>query len=407
MNYLFKSRHSIYYFRIVVPEACRASLGKTEVRRSLRTRSKREALVRASKMLLEAQEVFDKGYQFPTEIAPIERAIPKLSEALSLYIESQKQEGVSNKTLRDKQAQITLLSELIGNKPVNYYTIHDARKLKETAIKLPVRVDQIIKNNPDKTLSQIIKDAKGKSNISTTTYNHYINKLNSLFEYCIEEEYIEKNPFKRCKIALKAKASSYRGAYTPEQLSLILGAVKDSKIAYQRWLPFLALYTGARLNELSQLYKEDIKVIEGIHCIHIQALKPDQRVKNLSSERVIPIHSKLIDLGFIDYVGSLKSNSRVFPEIRFDNISGYSHTPSRWFMRFRKKLGISDSETRLDFHSFRHTVADSLKQQGYSENLIGAILGHHVGGITSNRYGKSFKPSILLPVINAIEAIDV
>ncbi|WP_394424800.1 DUF6538 domain-containing protein [Vreelandella stevensii] len=55
--YLLKSRHGIHYFCLVIPFSLRAAIGKTELRRSLKTRSKRYALLKAAKLLLEAQDL--------------------------------------------------------------------------------------------------------------------------------------------------------------------------------------------------------------------------------------------------------------------------------------------------------------------------------------------------------------
>ena len=45
-SYLLLSRHSVFYFRIVVPEVIRPLFPRREIRRSLQTRCRREALIR-------------------------------------------------------------------------------------------------------------------------------------------------------------------------------------------------------------------------------------------------------------------------------------------------------------------------------------------------------------------------
>ena len=90
---------------------------------------------------------------------------------------------------------------------------------------------------------------------------------------------------------------------------------------------------------------------------------------------------------------------RVFSELTLHKKHGYSSIPSKWFARMRAQLGF---EGKKDFHSFRHTLADHLKQKGVSEALVGGILGHQTGGITFNRYGKDFRPEVLVPVVEAI-----
>ncbi|WP_256581580.1 site-specific integrase [Pseudomonas sp. GW460-12-10-14-TSB1] len=142
----------------------------------------------------------------------------------------------------------------------------------------------------------------------------------------------------------------------------------------------MGLYTGARLNELCQLYADDVVTIDGIACIHIRATRPDQKLKTASSERLVPLHSKLLELGFLAYVEKARQagNERVFPELTCHKKHGYSVVPSKWFTRVREQLGFRDDAAKKDFHSFRHTLADHLKQKGVAESLVGGLLGHRL-----------------------------
>ena len=61
-TYVYRSRHGIYFFRIVVPLALRNALsGQREIKRSLRTRDKRQALVQARALELDLYPVFAKA----------------------------------------------------------------------------------------------------------------------------------------------------------------------------------------------------------------------------------------------------------------------------------------------------------------------------------------------------------
>ncbi|WP_244157268.1 tyrosine-type recombinase/integrase [Phytopseudomonas argentinensis] len=146
---------------------------------------------------------------------------------------------------------------------------------------------------------------------------------------------------------------------------------------------------------------DDIVVVNGIDCFHVRSAAHDQKIKTDSSERLIPIHSRLKALGFLEYVESQRQlgQARLFRELTLHKKHGYSAAPSKWFTRVRSQLGF---EGKKDFHSFRHTLAAHLKQKGVAESLVGGILGHQTGGITFSRYGKEFKPESLLPVIEMI-----
>lgn len=62
-TYLLLSRHSVYYFRIVVPDVIRPLFPQREIRRSLQTRCKREALIRGRELLVQVQRLFTEAFQ--------------------------------------------------------------------------------------------------------------------------------------------------------------------------------------------------------------------------------------------------------------------------------------------------------------------------------------------------------
>ncbi len=424
-SYLLLSRHSVWYFRIAVPGAIRALFGCREVRRSLQTRCKREALIRSREMLGQVQVAFTEAFQGrrpdlqgiglsspaaahgegwqrwsraqirrkeSSEPLASRSIAPTLSEVMEEYAARQAMEGVSPKTVAAKRAVVRLLKRVIGDLPLDLVTRQEAQAFRQTALTLPPWASQ----RPEQPLTRLAREADTTINIST--FNHYVKNLKTVFAYAIQEGYCEKNPFESLSIRQRGKASAQRARFTEGDLEHLF----DPKVyeretkgrAYRYWLPLLGLYTGARLNELCQLYVDDVETVGGIECLHIQARRPDQKLKNATSERLVPIHPILKERGFMGYINGLKvvGEKRVFPELSLHKHHGYGHTPSRWFSTYRKRLGLSVSEGKKDFHSFRHTVADHLKQKGLLELHIASLLGHKVGGITFHRYGKDLNP---------------
>ena len=452
-SYLMLSRHSVFYFRIVVPEVIRPLFPQREIRRSLQTRCRREALIRGRELLPQVQRLFTEAFQGrrpsldllrgaweaggkrlaswaswlrqqqlvsnfeamtgqpqgapanvqerPTKALVKDRPdlAPKFSVVVEEHLREQAREGVSLKTLDDKRAVAALLVRVIGDQPINLITRKEAHRFRETALKLPPRIHQL----PVMSLEQAI--AQAETTISLTTFNNYVKNLTTAFIYAMREGYCDKNPFDGMRVRQRGKVSEERSAFTEPDLRALFDKTRyapaDGLKPSQYWLPLLGLYTGARLNELCQLRLNDVVVINGIDCLHIRQGSPDQKIKTDSSERLVPIHSRIKALGFLEYVGRLRSEGhvRVFPELTRHKKHGYSAGPSKWFARVRAQLGF---EGKKDFHSFRHTLADHLKQKGVSEALVGGILGHQTGGITFSRYGKDFRPEVLAPVVELV-----
>jgi hypothetical protein len=63
-------------------------------------------------------------------------------------------------------------------------------------------------------------------------------------------------------------------------------------------------------------------------CINIQDDDEDQRVKNKSARRLVPIYDSLIEAGLIRYVEKLRAAGadRLFPELKAGR-DGFSATP--------------------------------------------------------------------------------
>lgn len=92
---------------------------------------------------------------------------------------------------------------------------------------------------------------------------------------------------------------------------------------------------------------------EGIPCFFIEDSEI-RRIKNISSKRLVPIHSRLIELGFLDHVKRMKDQgTELFPRLR-EPKSGKHGKKLGLRMRqiFDDTLGPTASG--LSFNSLRH-----------------------------------------------------
>ncbi|WP_321351464.1 tyrosine-type recombinase/integrase [Halopseudomonas oceani] len=447
-SYLQLSRHSVFYCRVAVPQSLRPVIGRREIRRSLNTRCRREALMRSHELLCKAQLLFAKAVAgkspspdtlkgswsgagessnnwaawlrqqrlLDTEATAVgegpkgggdaakvsKSGAPKLSQVAAEMASLQEAQGVSFKSLDDKAAVVALFVEQAGDRPIDAYTRADALAFKQAAAKLPPHTS----GQPRRKLSR--GSTRTGKTISVTTLNNYIKWLASVFSFAVKAGYCSLNPFLGMKTVTRKKVSQERSVFTEADLRKLFQAdtyasANDDR-PHKYWLPLLGLYTGARLNELCQLYLDDVVTVNGIACLHIQDKRPDQRLKTPASERLLPIHPRLKALGFIEFIEKQRAagHSRVFAELTRHSKHGYGHAPSKWFARMREALGFKEQGEKKDFHSFRHTVADHLKQKGIAESLVAGLLGHQSQGITFSRYGKDYRPETLLPVVEAI-----
>lgn len=161
------------------------------------------------------------------------------------------------------------------------------------------------------------------------------------------------------------------------------------------WLPLLALFTGARQAEIGFLRASDITEDEatGTPLIYIvRNTRAGRRLKTKSSARVVPIHSQLIELGFLQFVAERRrdggADAWLFPDLLPEKGRAGIKAWSKWFGRYlRDSVGVKD--TTKVFHSFRHGVKDALRRARVDYELREALLGHSHSNTVSGGYGAA------------------
>lgn len=340
---------------------------------------------------------------------------PTLSEVIQLYSKDQQLGNCwTEKTTGETLASLDLLQEVLGNLPVNTITPLSMRDFKSKLMALPPNhkkspkyrgksVEELLSLEIDKTMSVI-------------TINKHLTRASGLFRWAAKNSYMDRNPAEGLQIASTKRDDEYRNVFTDEDLRKLFlseAYLKDThKYSYCFWVPLIALYTGMRLDEICQLHLDDLlwadaKKAEdgqsasngGIYVIDVNN-KDDKKLKNKSSRRVIPLHDFLVnDMNLPGYVEQMKAqgHARLFPELK-KRKEGHGKTASSWFGRYREKCGVgggTENTGKKDFHSFRHTVGNFLKQSGVEQSVISELLGHSVGSITLRRYGKRYIPRVV------------
>ncbi len=167
-----------------------------------------------------------------------------------------------------------------------------------------------------------------------------------------------------------------------------------NKEQQRHWGAILALYTGARANEIAQIKLSEIKCKNGIWYIDITDETYEKRLKTNNSRRVIPIHDDLISLGFLNYVEKIKSYKQEMLFMKLKTASGdiSCRKMSDWFVNsFLKKLKEQNLiEEHKNFHSFRHTAINNEKQRHLNEHVMREIFGHGKSKDTHAGYQEEY-----------------
>lgn len=159
------------------------------------------------------------------------------------------------------------------------------------------------------------------------------------------------------------------------------------------WSPLISAYCGARLEEIAGLEMSEVVVDDVIP--HFVIRENDNRgLKTIASERMVPIHPVLIQLGFLRYVAAKRKESakHLFPELRPN-----PGTETPWGSRVGRKFGEAvamalgahrvEKDKNKTFHSFRHYICTKLGTfADLKDKMVQDIVGHENVGTTDRIY---------------------
>jgi len=451
-RYLHLTNSGKYRFRMRIPVMLQSEIGKIEVRQSLHTDSKEEALALAaglsghykleflrmkkqkrtkshasseclsvglitfqlpsggefrvdygdddSKEMQVATELYEKFSatdaahgKAPERPSGAARGSPLISECIASYLSEQRLRGLRDKSISDYESALSDFMELHGDAPV-------ASVSRESIISVAQRYAALPSNRKKKlryrnlaltemTLEELLDSdmIPKEDQMSDANVSKFIIRVNQLFNWIVTAGHRTTSPAKGLP---KPKSSArMREPFSDEELRLIFESddYRDKQFThpYQYWIPLIALFTGARINEICQLRPQDVVTIDEILCFRITG--GAGRIKNAASDRAVPVHSKLVKLGLVAFVKQQKGKAQLFPELPTGR-DGNGQVASKWFKRYRDKIGVSASTKT--FHSFRHTVATRLSYAKCQDYEIGDILGHKQQSVTTGTYRKTF-----------------
>jgi integrase len=172
-----------------------------------------------------------------------------------------------------------------------------------------------------------------------------------------------------------------------------------------RWLPWLACFTGARLDEIAAA---DVRDVERVGRYWVLNIRLDYRAENASiktegSHRRVPLHEQLLDEGFLTYLRRLPKDGPLFLTLRADKFGSKGGTATKKIGPFVRALATSMpslADRRLSpNHSWRHRLIDECRRIPIRQDIEHALTGHAQEG-TAPDYGEYAINTMLGPAID-------
>jgi integrase len=377
-----------------------------------------------------------------------------LSECVEQYVRSKAGKKWDEKQARDSKPIFKLMIDFFGD--VSPATIRrtDAVRYRDTLARMPTQTrsvpfhglsmqemialaDKIEADFEDGGASAKLYAGRRwivdghVDRFSLKNQDKYINYVHGLFEYILDTLPLDArafraNPFKKLlhgHATIRKRRGEVRVQWTLDEIEKLLTSpiwsgcrsewycsepgghvIKNDRY----WLPIICLFGGMRLAEACQLKARDIEAVEGRPFYFIRRGK-GQKVKNEGSLRAVPIHQRLLDAGFLDYVASRRADGEgwLFParsktkRVRKDSPHLTTDEFSKWWLRYRTAIGIGGDDH--DFHSLRHTFTTYAKNQGVKREIVQALIGHASGKETIDDYFHGYEPIVLYESVKKLD----
>ncbi|MCF6267887.1 MAG: site-specific integrase [Desulfuromusa sp.] len=331
---------------------------------------------------------------------------PCYSEVVKRYLRMKEQaDGMENRVIVQYQSHFDCIQRIIGDRPVNEYTDDDFMKARENLRKLPSTTNQS-ERYKNMSIEEILAEGPHKKLYAERTQLKFLDKMNSLFKHAAAKDYIRKSLCPAWKASKELEDDEGYAAFSKEDLERFFQTSYFSRPAVRIknpenfWIAPIGLYSGLRIGEIAQLYVEDIREIDGIWCFDLNR-KKDKFLKTKNSKRIVPIHNFLLEMGFLEYVKTVK-DQRLWSKLKWIEKAGYGKDISN---RMAKNIrrNVTDDTDKV-FHSFRNTFAEQLNQVGNQpDENIACVLGHEVQYKITKKYRGEKATQVLADIVNSFD----
>jgi integrase len=412
-----KLRNLTWFARVAVPRKLRATVGKAEVLRSLKTRDRREADRLKHRALADihaelsraavAASLSPESAEYVVEVARLQREAVKsgtqseesaelaLDAALEKHLDRlAKKRGVGadghpilpeahERTLKlahrvFRGEELVLLDDTVTKylaevKPRITNAGYSAKARQLAAFVEWIGKDTELSTITRKVTGRYASEVVQTSTLATKTRKDWLANLTAFGSWCEQYGLIEANPWRNLTRTIKESTRGGRPRprpFTESELDhLVRSLPKGSPMLP---LACLAAYSGARLEELCAMKVEHVtddalRVMEG---------------KNENSVRFIPLHSSIRPM-----VKRLLATSQdgylitgLLPGGADDKRSHYVSKTFGDHLRRHKFPAV------LTFHGLRRSFAQRCELVGVTETTAAQLLGHHRQGLSYGLY---------------------
>jgi integrase len=203
--------------------------------------------------------------------------------------------------------------------------------------------------------------------------------LKTIFGWAKMNGKIDTNPAEGVTIKLGKSRKLRSKGFTDTEAEAVLSAAlrlsrggeRPKTFAAKQWVPWLCAYTGARVGEMAQLRKEDIRR-EGTHWI--ATITPDAGTVKTNEARDVVLHEHLEELGFLEFIKGAASGHLFITVSSGCTVSSALGTVKNRIADFVRTV-VADKNVAPS-HGWRHRFKTTGIEAGIEHRILDAIQGH-------------------------------
>lgn len=418
VDYITKRDSGAFCFRMVVPPTLRAKFGKREIWKSLRTKDRKQALIKAAPMIEFWSNLFSSGEAPPAEeitftevsstaarlgfdyraaqdmlAASVQQSVQMVSERVQAAMPIKRRNksevaalaGVVDVPGLTMNQALERYRELSPDKFMSYSDERERYKRWRPFVQAAKSFTEvmgdvdILKLKPKDCFiykaALVQQVADGKLKIDSARKKIMWLRLIHTKVLEIDAPDLLPCPWDRITIEGDGSEKGKRKPFAEDEIKIVREKLDNSEASKQLIaINFISMNTGATCKELTHLHKDDIVLDAPIPYIAIRPNANRNRVKgNGTRIREIPL------------VGRALEEMKKFP-------NGFDEFCRNNGSELLSKLSNDIIKTAVDdrtFYSYRHRIADLLRRSGCQDTLKNSIMGHTSEGMMM-RYGAGY-----------------
>ncbi|WP_404559397.1 site-specific integrase [Bradyrhizobium ottawaense] len=209
--------------------------------------------------------------------------------------------------------------------------------------------------------------------------------LKAVFGWAVSNGKMHGNPAEG--VTLKAsKPRKLRGkAFTEAEAKAILisslhvkrGGEMPETFAAKRWVPWLMAYSGARVGEMAQLRRVDLKQRGDVWYLTVT---PEAGTVKTNEARDVVLHPHLVEMGFVEFVKSAPDGHLFLRPAKDGDVLGPLQGIKNRLAEFAREV-VPDKGVAPN-HGWRHRFKPIGTRAGIERRVLDVISGHALEGRT-------------------------